>query len=303
MLSRRNVRIKIMQVLYAAQRQGQPPRYAARLYADLVQRSFQLYLQNLLILQRICEYAKVDEATRRNKLRPTEEDKTFRAILASNPSVRSLSDNDALSRKYNQYKINGTIDADQIKRLYREFVSTEEHAAYVALAEPTAEDTTAILLRLYKWIQRHELFLTMIEDHFPLWEENRSLIIGAIKKTIKALPVAEDFFIEYEEPSEAVEEFGERLLEYVVGADEQLLTKIKTVLENWDADRVALIDMILIKMALGEFLDFPDIPPVVTLNEYVDISKLYSTPKSKEFINGVLDKLLKNLQTEGLIQK
>jgi N utilization substance protein B len=91
------------------------------------------------------------------------------------------------------------------------------------------------------------------------------------------------------------------LLKFVVEADEELLKRIKQVLQNWDAERVAIIDMILLKMAVAEFLEFDSIPPQVTLNEYLDISKLYSTPKSKEFLNGVLDRLLKELQKEGLV--
>ena len=302
MLSRRNVRIKIMQVLYATQRQEQPARHALGHFDRMVRTSFGLYLLNLLILQRVAEYAKVDEATRRAKLRPSAEDKLFRATLATNPSVSYLTDNRALSATYDRYRVRSQVDADQVKALYREFATSEAYQDYLAIHTPNREETTAILLKLYKWLQGQDVFLAMIEDHYPLWEEDKSLVIGAIKKTIKALPAErEEFYRDYEDNGEAVTDFGRRLLQFVTSADEALLTRIKGVLENWDAERVAIVDMILIKMALGEFLEFPSIPPIVTLNEYVDISKLYSTPKSKEFINGVLDKLLKQLQSEGLV--
>ncbi|MCP9237228.1 transcription antitermination protein NusB [Lewinella sp. JB7] len=303
MLSRRNVRIKIMQVLYAAQRQERSDLRAIRShYALMVKRSFELYLQNLLILHRVCEYAKQDLATRNAKLRPTAEDRSFRATLATNPAVRSLSDNKELSRLYDRYRIRSLIDADQIKQLYRDFLTTEAYATYNAAEDPDHRQTITLLLALYKWLQGQELFLTMVEDHFPLWDEDKSLVIGAIKKTIKALPVDEDFARDYESSSEAVSEFGDVLLKFVVDTDEQLLERIKSVLQNWDAERVAIIDMILLKMAIAEFLEFDSIPPQVTLNEYLDISKLYSTDKSKEFLNGVLDKLLKELQAEGLVR-
>ena len=100
---------------------------------------------------------------------------------------------------------------------------------------------------------------------------------------------------------ESIDDFGLPLLTFVVEADDQLLDRIKPVLQNWDATRVALIDMILIKMAMGEFLQFPKIAPEVTMNEYVDISKTYSTDKSREFVNGVLDNLHKALAKEGLV--
>jgi N utilization substance protein B len=303
MLSRRNVRIKIMQVLYAAQRQErQDLRPIRSHYNQLVRRSFELYLQNLLILQRVCEYAKQDYATRQAKLRPTAEDRSFQPLLADNPAVRSLTDNQELSRLYDRYHVRGLVDADQIKQLYRDFLATNDYGTYAGVEEPGREETKRVLLGLYKWLQSQELFLTMVEDHFPLWKEDKSLIVGAMKKTIKALPAADDFARNYEHNSDAVTEFGDVLLRFVVEANDQLLTRIKSVLQNWDAERVAIIDMILIKMAVAEFLEFDSIPPQVTLNEYLDISKSYSTPKSKEFLNGVLDKLLKELQQEGLVK-
>lgn len=293
-----------MQVLYAAQGEETVNiRYYQGVYQRLVDRSFNLYLQNMVIIQRVAEYAKQDEALRKAKHLPREEDKKFTAKLAYNTAVTSLSTNHEWTLLLNKRNIGRTIDADQIKTLYRDLLKTEEHAAYQENQETKPEDDRAFLLFVYKWLQGHELFKTMVEDHFPLWEENKSLIIGAVKKTIKSLPREGNFFEKYQNPTEAVTEFGKRLLEFTVSADEALLEKIKPVLTNWDAERVALIDMILLKMAVAEFLHFPSIPGTVSLNEYVEISKLYSTDKSREFINGVLDKLLHQLTEEGLINK
>lgn len=304
MLSRRNVRIKIMQVLYAAQRQEvEGLTKHQRMYRDLVDRSFKLYLQNLLIFQRVAEYAKQDLARRAAKHLPSEKDKTFTAKLATNEALASLTNNSNLTLLYDRQKVGRTIDADQVSQLYRGFLKTDDYQAYLANPETGREEDQQVLLALYKWLQSQELFLTMVEDHFPLWGENKSLVVGAMKKTIKALPGAEDFFESYQNPSETVTEFGDQLLGFVIEANDQLLEKIKPVLQNWDADRVAVIDMILLKMAMAEFLHFPGIPATVSLNEYVEISKLYSTDKSKEFINGILDKLLTQLRGEGLVNK
>lgn len=301
MLSRRNVRIKIMQVLYAAQRQAfQSPRAYESLLLQMVDNTFKLYLQNLLILQRVCEYARHDLATRRAKFRPTAEDKAFRDVLASNAAIRSLSDNLELSRVYDEAGIRKSVDADQIQALYREFLATETYQHFLQIPEASQEQLVELLLKLYKWLQGQELFIGMIEDQFPLWKQDKSLVVGAIKKTIKAIPLEEDFFRAYQEHSEAVVDFGRPLLRFVVEADALLLERIKGVLQNWDADRVALIDMILLKMAVGEFTQFPAIAAEVTINEYVDISKTYSTEKSREFVNGVLDNLYKVLTKEGL---
>ena len=302
MLSRRNVRIKIMQVLYAAGRQQfSAPKAYDSLFTSMVRNTFKLYLQNLLILQRVAEYAKHDLATRRAKLRPSDEDKAFHSGLADNLAIRSLSDNTDLSKVYDQYNIRGMIDADHVQKLYRDFSKEEAHLTYLAKTEPTKQDHIEVLLALYKFIQKQELFLNMVEDEFPLWKEDKSLVIGAVKKTIKAMPLDQHFYLSYQEQSEAVTDFGRPLLKFVVEADEALVERIKTVLQNWDAERVATIDMILLKMAVGEFTQFPAIAPTVTINEYIDISKNYSTDKSREFINGVLDNLRKGLEKEGII--
>ena len=100
-----------------------------------------------------------------------------------------------------------------------------------------------------------------------------------------------------------MKEYGEDLLHKVIALDNELLEIIDPMLENWEAERVAVLDMILLKMAVCELMHFETIPTKVTINEYVDISKIYSTPKSKEFINGILDKLMKKLQDEGKINK
>ena len=302
MLSRRNVRIKIMQVLYSAQRQEiKSPRAYESLFLKMVDNTYKLYLQNLLILQRVAEYAKHDHATRLAKFRPTAEDKAFRPILADNLAVRSLSDNTELSREYDRKGIRSTIDADQVQTLYREFLQTDDYQTFLQTeGDPTTEATVQLLLKLYKWLQGQELFVGMIEDHFPRWKEDKSLVVGARKKTIKAMPLEQDFYAAYSTHGESVEEFGRPLLKFVVDADAAMLERIKGVLQNWDADRVAIIDMILLKMAMGEFTQFPAIAAQVTINEYVDISKSYSTDKSREFINGVLDNLHKALAREGL---
>lgn len=303
MLSRRNVRIKIMQVLYAAQRQElKSPRAFDALFLKMVDNTFKLYLQNLLIIQRVCEYAKHDLATRRAKFRPTEEDKVFRAILTDNHAVRSLSENTELSQVYDRAGVRSMVDADQVQTLYREFLTTEAYQEFLTIeGQPGSEESIQLILKLFKWLQGQELFTSMIEDHFPLWKEDKSLVVGAIKKTIKAMPLDQDFHAVYAEHGEAVADFGRPLLKFVVEADAVMLDRIKGVLQNWDADRVAIIDMILIKMAMGEFTQFPAIAPEVTINEYVDISKSYSTDKSREFINGVLDNLYKALAKEGLM--
>jgi N utilization substance protein B len=160
------------------------------------------------------------------------------------------------------------------------------------------------LLDIYRELRKHELFEEIVDDQYPFWQEDKSLVIGALKKIFKQLPdTNEKFFEEYIPDKDTVVDFGQRLISVTMEQAEELEKLIEPTLKNWDMERLAVLDVILIKMALVEFLFFPTIPTKVTLDEYVDISKEYSTPKSKDFVNGILDRLMKALSEEGKIRK
>lgn len=306
MLSRRNVRIKVMQVLYAKNREQETTtsvKAAVQYYRRMVDDSFKLYLLNLLAFMRVAEYARQDKIRKDGKLRPTEADQEFSAKLANNEATQSLAKNFALTNAHGRYRLGQHLDADLIRKLYIAFSKTEEYQLYIKQSESNTDNHREILLDLYRFLINNETFISMMEDQFPLWQDDKSLVVGAMKKTIKALPVEEDFLEAYEPEDETITEFGQELLEKVVEADEELLAIIEPNLKNWDAERVAILDMIIIKMAIAEFLYFPSIPTKVTLNEFVEVAKLYSTDKSKDFVNGVLDRLLKQLTEQGLVQK
>lgn len=305
MLSRRNVRIKVMQMLYTLSR-DQDLTYdgALKQYRKIVFLSFELYLFNLLLLIRVAEYAKQDLEKRRAKLRPTDDDKRFTAKLAENPLIASLLHNDAFNSLIRGHKLPSRIDEDQIRQFYMDFAKTDQYKAYLKQNDSQHSDHKDILLALFKHCLNNESFTEVLDDNYPLWIDDKSLVVGAIKKTLKALPVtSEEFYQNYQPSDEAVKEFGELLLHKVYHEDADLLELIEPTLKNWDADRVAAIDMILLKMALCELMNFPTIPTKVTLNEFVEIAKLYSTEKSKDFINGILDRLMKKLNKDGKINK
>jgi len=304
MLSRRNVRIKVMQMLYSM---NQDPKLGlediVRRYHAGVERSFDLYLFTLLSLVRVAEYAKQDKAKKMAKLLPTESDKQFSDALASNPLIASLLSNEPFQQALRKRKMPARIELDDIRRFYQDFAKTEEYQAYSRKSDYSRDEHEEILLTLFKHLVNNEPFNDFLEDHFPNWVDDESLVVGAIKKTIKALPVEEEFHTTHRPAGETVEDFGERLLRNVIEDNDELLGVIEPTLRNWDADRVAVVDMILLKMALSELMSFPSIPTKVTLNEFVEVSKLYSTDKSKDFINGILDRLMKKMEKEGRIKK
>lgn len=306
MLSRRNVRIKVMQVLYAINREedtAKSTKAAVQHYSRMVDDSFKLYLLNLLAFMRVAEYARQDKIRRDGKLRPTEADGQFSAKLANNELLQSLAKNYGLTTAHGRYRLGQHLDADLIRKLYVSFAKTEVYREYIAVQDSTPDHHRAVLLELYRFLVNNDTFKSMMEDQFPLWMGDKSLVVGAMKKTLKALPATEDFLEAYEPQDETITEFGQELLEKVLDSDVELLGIIEPNLKNWDAERVAILDMIILKMSIAEFLYFPSIPTKVTLNEFVEIAKLYSTDKSKDFVNGIVDRLLKQLTEQGLIQK
>jgi N utilization substance protein B len=304
MLSRRNIRIKVMQILYSMSRDEKLEiEQAIERYRRTIQKSFELYLFNLYSFTRIVDYARQDLANREAKYLPTEEDQRFKAKIASNELAASLLNNDAFIRLAKKHQFDKSLDEDTVRLVYTEFAKSEDYKEYIALPEATFDDHQKILLSLYKHCTASETFEEKMEDYAPQWSVDKSLVVGAIKKTIKALPAGPHFHESYRPSIETTKDFGEALLKKVFETDRELLDIIEPSLKNWDAERVAIIDMILLKMALCELLYFPTIPSKVTLNEFVDISKLYSTDKSKDFINGILDRLMKKLHQEGKINK
>ncbi len=302
MLSRRNVRIKVMHILYALRMNPDMNEgFALKRYENSIEKSFELLIFTMWQWLRIASYAERDYAFRQNKFRPTPDDLAFRPILWQNESVQSLSNNQPFLEYVKKYKIPARSDADSNKQLYKAFAKTEEYRQYLKGEIPTLD----ILLQLFKFMLKHDIFLDILEEQYPTWEDDRSLLIGAGKKIIKALPLkADDPFVANLYPSEeAVREFGESLLKKTTESEEDLQGHIYPLLENWDPKRVAAIDMILLKMGACEFLHFETIPPKVSLNEYVDMAKVYSTDKSKEFVNGILDRLMKKLKEEGKMSK
>lgn len=273
-------------------------------YRSKIASSFDLYIFVLYVFYRVAKYAIIEEENRKSKFRPTAEDLDFIGKLGDNELISSIENNQDLKKLFNDAHLNQIITIDTIRILYQEFSkSSKEYLQYLSLDKTENEDHKEILLKLFKYTVSHENCIDIIEDNFNNWIDDQSLVIGAIKKTIKALPIDSVYINQFRPDPEATQYFGQALLENVMATDNQLKEIIIPNLQNWDADRVAIIDMLLIKMALAEFIHFPSIPTKVTLNEYVEISKMYSTDKSRDFINGILDRLLKKLQNQGVIKK
>lgn len=269
----------------------------------MIDNTFNLYLYNLYVVLQITALAEVDAEKKKSKHLPTEEDKLFSAKLYQNEIIQDLAGNSKLQKKFESLKFKEISNEDYFKKIYDGFAKTEPYLKYVK--EPSEKQQHLdILLELYRYCRKDEFFNELMEDNFSNWIDDKSVVVGTFKKSVKILPAAEPKFYDAHFPDEeTIKEFGSTLLKQTNKMDEELLSIIKPSLKNWDHERLAVLDMIILKMAITELLIFPTIPTKVTLNEYVEVSKMYSTAKSKDFINGVLDKLMKDLVEEGKVKK
>lgn len=304
MLSRRTVRIKVLQLLYNLNRDSDLTFHQAKkLYWDQIDATFHLYLFNLYSFIQVAKESLEDDAKRKAKYLPTEEDRLFKPKLYDNPIIRYLDTNTELLKLFKKYEFGSKADKDLFKNLYNEYLKEASYQQFLR-EETDNERILEELLNLYRFCRKNSIFTELMEDHYFNWEDDNSVVIGATKKTIKACPNGNDrFFYDYYPEDETIKKFGETLLIKTFENDKYYSEMIGAQLANWDIDRVAIIDMILLKMAITEFLHFESIPVKVTINEYLDIAKLYSTPKSNEFINGVLVALQAKLESKNLIQK
>lgn len=304
MVSRRSIRVKVMQLLYSLDRDpGVSHKELLARYDKAVDLAYESLMFNIFLILEICHQAVADRDTRHAKLRPAADDLAWTARLYENELMQSLARNKALRTYFDKRSFSARLDQELIMKMYNTFSKSPEYRKYVMNEVDDAGDRE-YLLDIYRDLRKNEIYEEIVDDQYSFWQEDKSLVIGALKKVIKQLPEAnERFFEEYLPDDDTVKDFGRRLIEVTMEQAPELEKLIEPTLKNWDMERLAVLDVIIIKMALVEFLHFPTIPTKVTLDEYVDISKEYSTPKSKDFVNGILDKLMKTLLEDGQIKK
>lgn len=304
MLSRHNIRIKVLQTLYAyLQSEHTNTAIAEKDYLKAVKESYRLYLLNMLYLIRVANYSKKDFDIKSKKFVPTEEDKKASLRLYENPVLEALRENEDFHAQIRKEKLTSIIDDDLVRKLYQNFAKSEYYNSYLEMSPMPAREHQYCLVNLYKSMLEEEHFLEHLEDISPTSEDDQSLIFGAIKRSVRSLPEDDEFFIAQLPNEEFVHEFGKELLYKAIRHNDELHNLVVEKLKNWNEDRVAVLDMLLLKLGICEFLYFPSIPTKVTINEYVSLAKDYSTDKSKRFINGILDRLMKDLMEKGLISK
>ncbi|SNS92728.1 NusB antitermination factor [Ekhidna lutea] len=252
------------------------------------------------------------EIEQREKLDSEKEDKAYiakekkRYPFIGNELVKQLKESELLQKEAARSSISWDNDQQEIKSWYRDQIRTVDALKHF-FGGPKPDDApdNDIVLELFKRVVfKNEAIASYLETNHLHWVENQPIVKSMVVKTIKSLQDGEGFELaELTKNGEDDFKFLERLFMDVINQNEFLEEAIQSKTMNWDVDRIALTDRVILKLALVEMMNSPSIPIKVTINEAIEISKMYSTPKSKQFVNGVLDVLSNELTSSGKIRK
>ena len=306
MISRRNIRVKVMQTLYslsALDPEGMKKtmqQAGADMLRDKLDRSLELFTTVILYATRIAQYAEQDAHLRGSKYLPTPEDLVVDTKIAGNEAVWNVLSNETFSEKVKAAKAERHVDTEWVRRLYGELAKTPEYVAYIGAQSRDAKSEAAIFRFIWEGVMlKNEAFTEHLSDELPGWEDDFPMLGMLMDNFFKNSRRTN--FLSLISPEKL--EYAHELLRTVLDKEAYTMELIRPKLVNWEAERIAIIDLIALRMGVCELLYFPTIPTKVTINEYIDLAKSYSTPQSGQFVNGVLDNLLKDLSREGKIRK
>lgn len=260
----------------------------------------ELFNISMLYMARIAQYAETDARQRSSKYLPTAADLSVNTKIAGNKYLWDLLENATFQERISEDNLDLKIEMERVKKTYQHLCSQEKYLGYIQNEERSDAEDKAMLYFIWKEEMVHnEDFQEYMSDTFDGWEDDKDMVMMLVDNFFKN-PKNLNFlqFISAEK-----NEYARSLLTTVLEKEPVLMEHIEPKLNNWDADRVATIDLLLLKMGLSELLFFPTIPTKVTINEYIEIAKNYSTPQSGQFVNGVLDNLLKELTQANKIRK
>ena len=307
MLNRRHLRIKILHILYAFYQDEERDVVKARKSLDhSIKKMYELYLLLLQMIGAMQGMAIDRIEAGRKKHMPTQEDLHPNTKFVTNKPLRVLANSKRLSKACDEWGVGWGNDQELLRKIFRGLLEHEEYTEYMASEERGFRHDREYLVRMFrKHMIATELFQDSLEEKSIFWNDDLDLAASMVIKTIKTVRESDDDFdllpLWREDDDDKL--FMEVLFRETLanGADsEELIVKAA---ENWELDRIALMDRILLKMAIAEAKSFESIPLKVTMNEYIELSKYYSTQKSSSFINGVLDPLFKQMKEDGRIVK
>ena len=302
MISRRNIRVKVMQTLYSIDSlSGQAkPGEPLTVLTKKIDESRNLFTYLIFFITEVARFAEVDARQKASKHLPSASDLTTNTRIAGNELLWKIVEDPDFKSSLSAAKLTSLVDTDLLKKIYTDLKNSPDYKEYIELTKRDKKSERKILEFIFlNLMLPDERFINHVEEHFINWDDDAEMMQTLVPAYLNK-PGLQSFT---EFLSKEKWEFAKSLLNTVLEKTEHCLELIKPKLKNWDADRIASLDLIILQMGVCEFLYFETIPTKVTINEYIDIAKAYSTPQSGQFVNGLLDNIHKELTAENKIEK
>ena len=303
MINRVLIRLKIVQIVYAYYQNGGKNLDTAEkeLFFSL-SKAYDLYNYLLLLMVEVTKQANKRLNAAKNKLVPTKEELFPNTKFVENRFIAQLEVNKQLLEFSNNQKKTWENEADFVKTLCDKILESDIYKEYMASETSSYEEDRELWRKLYKNIIFNNIELDQVlEDQSLYWNDDKEIVDTFVLKTIKRFDekngAKQELLPEFKDEED--QDFARRLFRRTILNADYYRHLISENTKNWDLDRVAFMDVVIMQIALAEILSFPNIPVSVSLNEYVEIAKLYSTPKSGGFINGTLDGIVNSLKKEN----
>jgi len=298
MLTRRHIRIKVMQSVYSFSL-GKERKLDEELkfFKQSVSQSFDLYLLLLALLKALKNF--LDEQCQTYELQHIKRNQNYFELkkLSQNRILAFISSHTELENQLKNKKyIRWDLEFVFLKDLIDQIIASQKFKDYFSLEVPSINEEQQFIVSCFKdHIAPSAYLFNYLEDHQLTWIDDLPVVNTFLLKVLKQLNINQPKTLVFPKPIENLEdlEYGVALLEKTLGSDAQLAEELDGKTPNWETDRIAQLDQVILKIAIAELLFFPSIPERVTINEYLEIAKDYSTPSSNNFINGVLDKLVR----------
>ncbi len=306
MISRRLIRTKIVQVLYANLTGESFSIDKSEKELQLsVRKTYDLYHYLILLLIQTIDYIADRNEIARNKILPTQTDLNPNTRIIDNKVIAQLRNNDQFIKYIKSFKLPSSEYPELVKRLCQKMLDSSYYKQYVENPSCTYNDDKQFVIDVFvNEFEDWELLYQILEEQSIYWNDDIEFVVNMIVKTIEKFKETKNnpSLMELYKNADD-EEFGKILLRKTLLSKKENRKRVEKYTKNWDLDRIALMDIVIMEVAIAELTEFPSIPVKVTINEYLEIAKYYSNLKSNEFINGILDKILADLYKENKITK
>jgi N utilization substance protein B len=302
MISRRNIRVKVMQLLYMIEAADSPSAFTRPVdtLQKQIDKSRELMVYLIYFLTEVARYAETSAIKRASRNLPSEQDLNVNTKIAGNQLLWQILENESFRKSVEQDHPEKRIDKDLVKKVYESLTGTDKYKEYISeQSRDKSKEKEIIRIIFTQLMLPDESFISHLEEQFPNWDDDAEMMDQLVLNYLQK-PSSHNL---QEIISSDKWDFARMLLTTTIEKKEYCAELIKPKLKNWDSERIAVLDMVLMRMGVCELLYFETIPTKVTINEYIDLAKDYSTPQSGQFVNGILDNIHKEMMESGKIQK